>query len=102
MKVVIAITALAIAAVGCSSSADRSTSSNSSALTQKFDITTLKGKAASLRATAPRRHAQALRVRAALRAWITQQEQVGEGSKRDFSLLERTAVRREPLTILRH
>ena len=53
MRVIIGTIALAIAAVGCSSSADRSTSSSSSALTQKFDITTLKGKAASLRATAP-------------------------------------------------
>jgi len=53
MRVIIGTIALAIAAVGCSSSADRSTNASSSALTQKFDITTLKGKAASLRATAP-------------------------------------------------
>ena len=53
MRVIIGTIALAIAAVGCSSSADRSTSARSSALTQKFDITTLKGKLASLRATAP-------------------------------------------------
>jgi len=52
MRVTIGIVALAIAAVGCSS-ADRPASAISSALTQKFDITTLKGKAASLRATAP-------------------------------------------------
>src|SRR5256885_10872800 len=53
MRVIIGTIALAIAAVGCSSSADLSTSASSTALTQKFDITTLKGKAASLRATAP-------------------------------------------------
>jgi hypothetical protein len=52
MRVTIGIVALAIAAVGCSS-ADRPASAISSSLTQKFDITTLKGKAASLRATAP-------------------------------------------------
>jgi hypothetical protein len=55
MRVTIGTIALAIAALGCSS-ADRSPAdqANSSALTQDFDITTLKGKVASLRATAPK------------------------------------------------